>query len=829
MRAPELLAERYKFARSIQVGASTLAWLATDQRFGRQVVACALGDVRLKALERAVGVEQTYLATLLDLIRDPAPEAIPGEEPMKVPAVAIAEYVPGLTLHDQLKAGALPAAEAVTMIARAAEALQALHAAGAMHGAISPRSLVVAPSVARPAPVVAQLIAPASGAYSTPERLEGGGPTTDNDVWALYATLYAALTAGVAFDGASKEELALAMREQRRKSLADCGVDRPELEALLADGLAGSADRRRSSIGDLINGLSTWLKNRDASVAETAELARLSMDWEGDEPPDEQPTAKPPTTTVEYAIFDDEAAEDQTTVFVRPSAILATMAKSAPSAESEATSGVFDPPPGPTLSPAPDSELLAPPPPQPPPPSDLLPEPPLQAELEAPPVDVPLQPPSDASTSKPPPLPDRPRPAITDKPRHPNKRRAAEEAQLEKLRSEAPPIDNESSAVIPMFPLDALYAKESPAADAEAKAEAPAEAAIETAGDAKPEPKPEAWPEEPANTIPPKRDTGMASRAPPKPKVPGSDEPPPSSVPIPLIPPKIEVSKKTRPRRDSKPWQDLTQPSKARRAESVAQSSASVPSRSLTAMEPQGSPWAWIAGILGALAVIGISALELERRSVQAPIAPPTNAPVVQAEASTAPANTESDAATSALDAGLPGQGIATEGGAGAGAANPLATCVASYFPPGTFTGSENFGYLCEAADFRGIVSQLHRSVVVSAGGKVTEGMRQWATLGWYELGATALVRIRCCPDAAPIDLPKYSGKCEALPVALASVVREPLAPADVEARSQALSTAVRCLYWHGIPRPYHYGIQPSGQNRLVFKGFLERAAARDH
>ena len=213
----------------------------------------------------------------------------------------------------------MPASDAVAMIARAAEGVQALHAAGAVHGAISPRSLVIAPSVARPAPVLAQLVAPTSGAYSTPERLDGGGPTPENDVWALYAMLYAALSGVAAFEGASKEELARNMREQRRKTLAELSVDRPELEALIAEGLAGDPERRRSKLSDLLSGLTAWVKNRDASTAEAAELARLSMDWEDDElpgSPGRRRAPGAPTPVVpDYPMFSDEDAEVATTVF----------------------------------------------------------------------------------------------------------------------------------------------------------------------------------------------------------------------------------------------------------------------------------------------------------------------------------------------------------------------------------------------------------------------------------------------------------------------------------------------------------------------------------
>ena len=41
--------------------------------------------------------------------------------------------------------------------------------------------------------------------------------------------------------------------------------------------------------------------------------------------------------------------------------------------------------------------------------------------------------------------------------------------------------------------------------------------------------------------------------------------------------------------------------------------------------------------------------------------------------------------------------------------------------------------------------------MVVGAGGKLTDGMREWAGLGWYEAAAYGVLRARCCPTPAPL------------------------------------------------------------------------------
>jgi serine/threonine protein kinase len=826
MRTPAPLAGRYKFARSIQAGTNTLAWLATDEQFGKQVVACALGEVRLRALERAVGVEHTYLATILDLVRAPPTEALP-DEGVRAAAVAIAEYVPGLTLYEQLKEGALPANDAVTMIARAAEGVQALHAAGAVHGSISPRTLVIAPSAARPAPVLAQLVAPTSGAYSTPERLDGGGPTPENDVWALYAMLYAALSGVPAFEGASKEELSRNMREQKRKTLAELSVDRPELEALIAEGLAGAVEKRRSNLGELLNGLTAWIKNRDALTAEAAELARLSMDWEDQELPGTPagaeaaaaPTPAPPTPGgVDYPMFTDEDADVATTVF-RPgeileaaAALLADPPPQEPRFHRPRQLSIFipEPPLEPALSPA---ALLA----EPPPP---------EAAVST--TSTPSKPsPSDKSRakSKPPPLPSSSKllaAATSAKPRHPNKRRAMDEKALEDLRSEAAPLGNEEQAAIPMFPLEALYDQERkrvPDSPEAAEQQNPESESSPDAAGAAPS---EALEQKSARASSARRDTGMVSRAPPKP----ADQAKPqraSKMARKAAKREATGSRRPEPRRDSKPWHDLTVPSKARRAEREEAA------RALTPPRKQASPWVWIVGVLAGLTAVAITALELERRSGSGkPTAPPGETREQSANVPSAapePMVVIPKPATDAESSVDPDAALAAEAGV---ATNPLGVCAASYFPPGSLTGAEDFAFLCGDADFRGATSQLHRLLVVAGAGNVSEGMREWATLGWYELGVAAVVRARCCPDAGPINLPSYSSDaCKPMPDALAAVAREPMSPSDVPDRAGALAADIRCLYLNGIPRPYHYGVQPSGANRLTFEAFLTRIAAR--
>ena len=110
--------------------------------------------------------------------------------------------------------------------------------------------------------------------------------------------------------------------------------------------------------------------------------------------------------------------------------------------------------------------------------------------------------------------------------------------------------------------------------------------------------------------------------------------------------------------------------------------------------------------------------------------------------------------------------------------------------------------------------------------------MKEWATLDWYEIAVTAVLRGGCCPaDVPAIELPAfaaYTGSCEPIAESLVKVGRHPISPDDTKARAKAFASEIRCLYVNDVPRPFRYAGQPSGANRRSFVAFLERAAKRN-
>jgi serine/threonine protein kinase len=333
------LGGRYRFSRRVQAGTRTIAWLAIDEHTGREVVASPLTGPRFAGSLRALGVEHPHLTTIVDLIKDPDPATLPvTDSTTKVAGVGLATYLPGRTLHEELKGGPLDPPDAVSLVARIAEALAELHSAGAVHGAVSPRSIIIAPSVEHPSPVLTQLMAPTSGAYSAPERLRGHGPSAEDDVWALYATLHASLVAGVPFSGTTREALVEQMVEGNLRQLAEFGVEDAALQQLLTHGLTAQRMHRQSDIKQLHGLLLDWLRTHGhaerASVVSTREEPAVTHT----EPP--------------VPVYEDD---DQTRVFVRgsvdfPSGLLSEPAAPPPSKPPSAPA--HPPPSSPTNAPA---------------------------------------------------------------------------------------------------------------------------------------------------------------------------------------------------------------------------------------------------------------------------------------------------------------------------------------------------------------------------------------------------------------------------------------------------------------------------------------------
>jgi hypothetical protein len=235
--------------------------MAIEASSGRLVVVAICESARLGSLAPARGLTHRHLLTVIDIVKEIPAGTFPERVALPAGAVAVvAEHVPGITLQKSLEDGPIHAAKAVAWVLRLADAVQALHAVGAVHGAISPRS-VLAGAEGRPiAPVLSQLMVPPIGAFCPPERLRGAPEAPTDDVWALYATLYAALTGKPPFSGSTREMLSRAMAS-RPLPLSTFGVEEPALQEIVARGLSAERRLRATDLADLVAILDGWERN----------------------------------------------------------------------------------------------------------------------------------------------------------------------------------------------------------------------------------------------------------------------------------------------------------------------------------------------------------------------------------------------------------------------------------------------------------------------------------------------------------------------------------------------------------------------------------------
>lgn len=262
------VAGRYAFAGALKNSQALERWVGVEQDSGRRVVLAVADAGRLATLDSARGVKHRHLSSVLDIARDVDAGSLPNGQPLRAGfGVAVAEFVPGTTLHSEIARGGMNAAKAVAWVLRLADALLALHGAGAIHGALSPRSVIAEPEGRAIAPVLSQLVAPAVGAFCPPERLKGSAETAPDDVWALHATLYAALTRSDPYSAPTRDALLKQMLSGRPKPLSAFGIDEPALQEILDRGLAYEKRVRVTELPELIATLDGWERDPRAMPA----------------------------------------------------------------------------------------------------------------------------------------------------------------------------------------------------------------------------------------------------------------------------------------------------------------------------------------------------------------------------------------------------------------------------------------------------------------------------------------------------------------------------------------------------------------------------------
>ncbi|MEU3949363.1 serine/threonine-protein kinase [Streptomyces sp. NPDC029526] len=208
-----LLAGRYRVVRQLGRGGMGVVWQARDEVLGREVAV-----KELRTYTDAAGPELTELglrmrreARAAARVRHPAVIAVHDVAEVDGRPLIVMELVDGPSLDDVLRErGTLQPPEAARIGAEVMDALAAAHRAGVVHRDVKPGNILLDRSgrIVLTDFGIATMEDPGDGSathltrsgelvgsldYLAPERARGAEPGPASDVWALGATLYAAV------------------------------------------------------------------------------------------------------------------------------------------------------------------------------------------------------------------------------------------------------------------------------------------------------------------------------------------------------------------------------------------------------------------------------------------------------------------------------------------------------------------------------------------------------------------------------------------------------------------------------------------------------------
>jgi CheY-like chemotaxis protein len=235
--------------------------------------------VALKVLHESAfppGAEVTREARALAAVEHPNVVRVHGVYPSANPPFLVMERVRGRSLSSIASEGRLSIARLLPILRQVALGLDAIHAAGLVHGDVKPDNVVVDDDGAAKlvdaglAPLLAQ-IRPGelvgTPAYMAPERAGGlvvpAALASRTDVYSFAVMCFELLTGRLPFTGASSKDVLWAHATQRAPMPSYSTRLSTEFDAPMAAAMSKSPERRTATCTALVDGLERASKGCD--------------------------------------------------------------------------------------------------------------------------------------------------------------------------------------------------------------------------------------------------------------------------------------------------------------------------------------------------------------------------------------------------------------------------------------------------------------------------------------------------------------------------------------------------------------------------------------
>jgi hypothetical protein len=229
----DLLESKYRVDSPVDGALDAFAGTAIDDK--TSVLIFKASPETALALGRAKGVKHMHLAPLLDVLD------VQDEK------YVVVERLPGLTLAERLEdIGKKEPVDAVRYALRIADALSSLHEAGACHGSLHPRGVLI--QVEGHAPPLVGYFPSTDTSFRSAERGNEDPPTEADDAWAAAALFHQMLLGTIAPRAGYGAET----------ELEQAGVSDPALSAALAHALHKDPELRSRDVRQLKRELARW-------------------------------------------------------------------------------------------------------------------------------------------------------------------------------------------------------------------------------------------------------------------------------------------------------------------------------------------------------------------------------------------------------------------------------------------------------------------------------------------------------------------------------------------------------------------------------------------